>query len=108
MLSFIWRKHRHTTIARKTRFQFRPRLEALEDRCLPSGGVLDPTFGSGGLVSSTAGGFEAMAVATASDGKVIVAGTAGVSHKGTSYPEFAVARFNLDGTLTLPSAAPAK
>jgi hypothetical protein len=28
----------------------RPRLEALEDRCVPSAGQLDPTFGAGGKV----------------------------------------------------------
>src|SRR5262249_8301499 len=32
--------------------RFRPRLEALEDRCLLSGGVLDPTFGSGGMLAT--------------------------------------------------------
>jgi uncharacterized delta-60 repeat protein len=99
MLTFISRTNARSTKAQKDQSRFRPRLEALEDRCLPSGGVLDPTFGSGGLVSSTAGGLEALAMATASDGKVIVAGIAGVSQKGTSYNEFAVARFNLDGTL---------
>ncbi len=30
----------------------RPRLEALEDRCCPSSGALDPTFGSGGIVTT--------------------------------------------------------
>jgi len=99
MLSLIWSKNHRTTTAHKNRSRFRPRVEVLEDRCLPSGGVLDPTFGSGGLVSSTAGGLETLAMATGSDGKVIVAGIAGVSQKGSSYNEFAVARFNLDGTL---------
>jgi hypothetical protein len=56
MFAFIWRKKRSTTTIHKTRSPFRPRLEALEDRCLLSGGVLDPTFGSGGLVSTAAGG----------------------------------------------------
>jgi uncharacterized delta-60 repeat protein len=97
MFNILRRKNRSSSNQPCT--VFRPRLEALDDRCLPSGGVLDPTFGTSGLVSSTAGGFEALAVATESDGKVVVAGTAGVSQRGTSYPEFAVARFNLDGTL---------
>ena len=59
----------------------RPRLEALEDRCLLSGGVLDPTFGTGGVVSNVVGtGGDAEAVAiysnpgTANDGKIVVAG----------------------------------
>ena len=39
--------------------------ELLEDRCLLSGGVLDPTFGSGGLVTTTVGSSSrALAVAT--------------------------------------------
>ena len=31
--------------------RFRPRLEALEGRWVPSAGALDPTFGSNGLVT---------------------------------------------------------
>jgi hypothetical protein len=65
MFAFIWRKRRRTTTAHKTQSQFRPRIEPLEDRCLLSGGVLDPTFGSGGLVTTTVGGLsDAWAVAT--------------------------------------------
>src|SRR5262245_42861075 len=62
----------------------RPRLEALEDRCLLSGGVLDPTFGTGGVVTTSMGSIHsylyANAVATypqtgtADDGKVVAAG----------------------------------
>jgi uncharacterized delta-60 repeat protein len=33
----------------------RPRLEALEDRCLLNAGALDPTFGSGGIVTAPLG-----------------------------------------------------
>lgn len=32
--------------------RFRPRLEALGDRTLPSGGVLDPTFDGDGVVTT--------------------------------------------------------
>src|SRR5262249_33892315 len=106
MLSFLWRKNHRTTTAHKTRSEFRPRLEVLEDRCLPSGGVLDPTFGSGGLVSTTVGGLSsAHAVATypnagtANDGKVVAVGYAAVTQGSNIYTEFAVARFNLNGTL---------
>jgi uncharacterized delta-60 repeat protein len=81
-------------------------LDVLEDRCLPSGGVLDPTFGSGGLVSTTVGGLSnAYAVATypnagtANDGKVVAVGEADVPRGSNTYPEFAVARFNLNGAL---------
>src|SRR6476619_679778 len=60
---------------------FRPRLEGLEHRCMLSGGVLDPTFGSGGLVTTTVGtDSRAYAVATypnagnANDGKIVAVG----------------------------------
>jgi hypothetical protein len=36
-----------------------PRLERLEDRCVLSGGVLDPTFGTGGVVTTSVGSFDA-------------------------------------------------
>jgi uncharacterized delta-60 repeat protein len=85
---------------------FQPRLEILEDRCLLSGGVLDPTFGSGGLVSTAVGVLsDAYAVATypnagtANDGKVVAVGDAAVTRGSNTYYEFAVARFNLNGTL---------
>lgn len=92
------RKHRSAP-------RFRPRLEALEDRYLPSGGVLDPTFGSGGIVSTSVGGIgNTFAVATypagtANAGKVVAVGMAGVTRGSSTYNEFAVARFNLNGTL---------
>jgi uncharacterized delta-60 repeat protein len=72
---------------------FRPRLEVLEDRLTPSGGgLLDPTFGSGGIVhlpSTTDNG--ATAVAVQPDGRVVVAGYAG------NY--ISVQRLNTDGSL---------
>src|SRR5258707_817739 len=56
--------------------RFRPRLEALEDRIVPSAGELDPTFGVGGKVVTD---FQGPAydtanavVATQADGKVVV------------------------------------
>jgi uncharacterized delta-60 repeat protein len=83
----------------------RPRLrfERLEDRTVPAGGVLDPTFGTGGVVNSlVATGGEAFAVATypqagtANDGKIVVAG---LDHLRNADTEFAVVRYNLDGSL---------
>ena len=52
------------------------RLEALEDRCVPSAGVLDPTFGSGGTVTTRFGGnnFDptyAEALVIQPDGKIL-------------------------------------
>src|SRR5437868_1259670 len=58
------------------RSAFRPRLEALEDRLTPSGGgLLDPTFGTGGLVNlPNATDNGAPAVAVQPDGKVVIVG----------------------------------
>jgi uncharacterized delta-60 repeat protein len=78
--------------ARPSMGRTRPRLEALEDRLMPStGGLLDPTFGSGGQVlSSLASSYDnANAVAVQPDGKIVIAGT----------PNFLVARYNADGSL---------
>ena len=59
-------------------------------------GTLDTSFGTGGRVRTDIGGGEdkAYALALQSDGKIVVAGEAVVS--GTT--EFAVARYNADGT----------
>jgi uncharacterized delta-60 repeat protein len=55
-------------------------------------GALDPTFGAGGLVTTDFGGFDsAQALAIQSDGKIVAAGSAG--------GDFALARYNADGSL---------
>jgi uncharacterized delta-60 repeat protein len=61
-------------------------------------GSLDPTFGNGGVVTTDffANRDEASAVALQRDGKLVVAGTA---RGGDTGPDFAVARYNRDGTL---------
>ena len=65
-------------------------------------GTLDPTFGSGGQVVtlfSTNDGAAAQSVAIQpADGKIVVAGGANPSATG-GYGEFAVARYNTDGSL---------
>ncbi len=72
------------------------RVEPLEDRRMLSAGDLDPTFGMHGLVTTD---FESdnagygMAVQT--DGKIVVVGN---SHSGDQR-DFAVARYNTDGSL---------
>lgn len=83
------------------------RAESLECRTLMSTGTLDPTFGNGGVVqgaSSIFAGGQAHAVALQADGRIIAAG--GNNNDGildyrlapvTS--QFALARFNSDGTL---------
>ena len=81
--------------------RYRPRLEVLEGRCLLSGGVLDPTFGSGGL-ESTAIGSQAAAFAVATDptsGRVVAVGQAEVTSGNRTTQYMAVVRYNLDGSL---------
>ncbi len=60
-------------------------------------GVLDPTFGNGGLVSTNIRANEvANAVALQGDGKIVVAGYA---RDGNGSGAFALARYHADGTL---------
>lgn len=84
----------------RTRHRLRPRLDALEDRSLLTAGALDPTFGTGGLVltgfpsvkegaQGTEG--EGIAVQIQPDGKIVAA--------GWGYADFAVARYNTNGSL---------
>ena len=70
-------------------------LESLEARDVPAvvGGI-DPSFGAAGLVRTTFGGTDgAVAVAVQHDGKIVVAGNTSVGS------DFAVARYNPDGSL---------
>ena len=55
-----------------------------------AGGFLDPTFGTGGIVTTDLVG-GASAVAVQSDGKIVVA--------GSNSNDFAVVRYNADGSL---------
>src|SRR5262245_1892362 len=76
----------------------RPAVERLEDRTTPStGGILDPTFGSGGqVISSFSNHYDRPdAVIAQPDGKLLVAGVTLASRTGY---DFLVARYNLDGT----------
>jgi len=61
-------------------------------------GDLDPTFGSGGKVTTDFGngGDNANAIAIQSDGKSVAAGFSSASGGGS---DFALARYNLNGTL---------
>jgi uncharacterized delta-60 repeat protein len=61
---------------RSARAQFRPRLEVLEDRSVPSAGALDPTFGNGGTVTTNLGSpdDEATNIFVQPDGKLLVVG----------------------------------
>src|SRR3954471_1124471 len=62
-------------------------------------GDLDPTFGSGGLVTTDFGGRgdSALGVAVQPDGKIVAAGSS--SAHDVFNVDFALARYNPDGTL---------
>jgi uncharacterized delta-60 repeat protein len=99
------RKVRRKSLVRQVRAAFRPHLEVLEDRSLPSAGALDPTFGTGGLISGTnvpgATQAYANAVVVQADGKIVSGGLITVnglySVTGTT-TRFALERYNPDGT----------
>jgi len=69
----------------------------LEDRITPTGGLLDPTFGSGGIVNLPSNtDISARDVAVQPDGKVVIAGEA-LTSKGNYVAT--VQRLNPNGTL---------
>ena len=93
---------RNRTVSRKHRpaNHFRPRLEALEDRCLMSAGALDTTFNPTGSPPGTvttsmgaASNSYAKSVAIQADGKIVAAGDIGLQQG------FGVARYNSNGSL---------
>jgi uncharacterized delta-60 repeat protein len=99
----MWFTRKRSSPAPNHRRAFQPRLESLEDRCLLSGGVLDPTFGTNGVVTTDVASLNASfasAVATypkegtANDGKIVAVGTV-----GSPVQDMAVVRYNLDGSL---------
>ncbi|MFO0796157.1 MAG: hypothetical protein U0804_01705 [Gemmataceae bacterium] len=71
------------------------RLEGLETREVPAAvGALDPSFGTAGIVTTTFGAVDAAAaVAVQADGKIVVAGSTSGGN------DFAIARYNPDGSL---------
>ena len=81
---------------------FRPTLERLDDRCLPSAGALDPNFGNGaGYVATTSLSQDeswANAALMQPDGKIIAAGMAQVGAK-TQQDDFAVVRYQANASL---------
>ena len=64
---------------------------------------LDLTFGTGGRVTTSVGGFQDHAedLAVQADGKIIAVGSAFVSDGTRADNEFALARYNVDGSLDL-------
>jgi uncharacterized delta-60 repeat protein len=106
------RRSKHLPIARSQPKSFRPRLEALEDRCLLSAGALDTTFG-GSLVGSNspdgtvlgqgANAVEATVVYPSTDAvnhdKIVVGGGVSVTTKQGTTSKFALQRYNPNGSL---------
>jgi len=91
------RPRRRTTAPRPA---FRPCVEQLEDRLTPSGGLLDPTFGTGGSIIENDGfGHQALAdVTVLSDGKLLAAGRVDPGASLSRGSNFAAVRYNADGT----------
>jgi uncharacterized delta-60 repeat protein len=99
MWFFSPRNNRFTRPARRPGSP-RPRLEVLEDRCVPSTtGYLDTTFGTpNGYVLSNPNPSSSSvgnSVAVQPDGKIVVVGDAANSR---GYDSLAVFRYNPDGT----------
>jgi uncharacterized delta-60 repeat protein len=78
--------------------RYRPRLEALEERCQPSAGSLDPGFGNGGIATTDLGSTadRAYGVAQQPDGKIIEVGS--MLNKSGIFV-FAVTRYLPNGSL---------
>ena len=74
-------------------------LQTLEDRTVPNGGRLDPSFGDHGVVIQQLNDSSgAMDVLIQPDGKIVVAGRQGVANPIDWANNF-IARFNSDGSL---------
>src|SRR5262245_150685 len=74
--------------------RFRPRCERLEERAVPTAGHLDPTFGYSGVLIDNVR-FQAATEIALPDGKYLAAGTT----ESIYQTDFAVARFNADGSV---------
>jgi uncharacterized delta-60 repeat protein len=96
------RKIRHSQSARRLPSAFRPQVEALEDRCLLSSGALDPSFGSGGTVTTSLtrdGDDVAHGILLQSNGDLIAYGAAYTGSAGYSSVGFGLARYTPSGSL---------
>jgi uncharacterized delta-60 repeat protein len=97
---------RRATAARPKHTRFRPLLEVLEDRCVPTAGFLDPTFGTTGVVTtqvspyvSEYAGVAIYAPGTANAGKIVTVGQGSVTTGKNSFNTFALVRYNQNGSL---------
>jgi uncharacterized delta-60 repeat protein len=97
MWPFPPRKSRPGPRAARAR-AYRPRLEALEDRCLLNAGALDPTFGSGGIVTTalTKTSDKAYGLLLQPNGNLIAYGDA---QNSKSADQFGLARYTPAGKL---------
>jgi uncharacterized delta-60 repeat protein len=97
MWSLFRRKARQKKPIRRTPNSVRPRLEALEDRCLLSSGALDPTFGSGGTVTTELSKADSYGhgVLLQPNGDLIAYGLADTS----GLASFGLARYSPNGSL---------
>src|SRR5262245_44683704 len=101
MWFFAWKRNRPSAAGSRKPPRFRPRLEVLEDRCVPSAGALDTTFGTGGMVTTSFLGpttdLGVGGTAIQADGKIVEAGQSLNSSQSGAGP--ALARYNTDGSL---------
>jgi uncharacterized delta-60 repeat protein len=94
------------TAPRRSAGGFQPRLEILEDRCVPSAGFLDSTFNTTGVATTQVAPFpsfsESHAVATYAPGTANAGKTVSVGLGADStgkYDAFGLVRYNPDGSL---------
>jgi uncharacterized delta-60 repeat protein len=69
---------------------------------IAQGGILDPSFGTGGIVHSDFGANTLTyfgAIGIQSDGKIILAGSNRYYLNSNNYPTYALVRFNIDGSI---------
>jgi uncharacterized delta-60 repeat protein len=99
MFSLFPRKAPQATRSRRAPRPYRPRLEALEDRCLLTAGALDTTFGGTGVVATSLSHYADTAYTSLlqANGDIIAAGTTtSGSHKT---PSFALVAYTPSGSL---------
>src|SRR5947209_7883317 len=78
---------------------FRPRLDELDGRCVPSAGGIDTTFGSGGTVIASLSKYNDLAYGALlqPNGNLIAYGDAQTSSQGVVVDNFALARYTPAG-----------